>query len=358
VQFVQPARNAAPFDIIILHICSLSWQDLKDSGSDLLPFLSGFDYVFTDFGGGCSYSGPAALRVLKSACGQLPHTLLYAASPAGCYLMDDLRAEGFKTYTMLSHDGKYARFAVDIQKYGHADPPLGPDGLPVEYKMFDGTPLYSDGAALDRYWKARQASGAQRAAVYYNTANLHIGTHKPGASRGPDDAASYKERLAAMTAELSGFFSEVEASGRNAVVFFVPEHGAAFTGSRMQAKDVREIPLPPIATLPVAVKLIGKGFRHDPAGPQVITRSSSLQALAWLAAEFLRSSPYSRDARSPAAIAAEVPATDFLAENENAAVMRTAFGYVYRKNDGNWAPLPEYARLQPGVIPPAGAFRR
>ncbi|MCX5784445.1 MAG: cellulose biosynthesis protein BcsG [Elusimicrobia bacterium] len=358
VEFSPPAKNSPPFDVLILHICSLSWEDIKDSGSDLMPFLSKFDYVFTNFSAACSYSGPAALRVLRSSCGQMPHPQLYAAAPASCYLMDNLRELGFKTYTMFSHDGVYADFSAGVQKYGHADAPLGIAGLPVEYQMFDGTPLYADNAALHKFWKAREDSKAPRAALYYNTANLHIGTHKAGGSRGPDDAASYRQRLTEMTAQLEEFFLEVERSGRNAVVIFVPEHGAALSGTKMQAKDVREIPLPSIVVLPFAVKLIGKSFYADTVKPQVITKPASLQALSWLVAEFLRHNPYTKDAGKPAAIASEIPGTDFMAENENAAVMRLGLGYIYKQKDGKWSPLPAYAGIPPGAIPSPQDFRQ
>jgi len=356
VAFPPPAGKEAPFDIFIIHICSLSWKDLKDADFDILPFFSKFNYVFTDFGAACTYSGPAALRVLRAACGQVPQPQLLEPAPAGCYLMDDLRAGGYKTYTMFSHDGSYADFSNVVEKYGHADAPLGIDGLPVEYEMFDGKKLYADDAALHKFWEARSASQAPRAALYYNTVNLHIGTHKPGVPRKSDEA-DYKERLAALTAQLEKFFSEVERSGRSAVVLFVPEHGAALTGTKMQGKDVREIPIPPIGTVPVAVKLIGKSF-YPGAGPQVITKPASMQALAWLLAEFLRHNPYTRSARKPETVAAEVPGTDYMAENENSAVKRVGQGYFYRLKEDKWAPLPVYADLPPGTIPAPGDFRR
>jgi hypothetical protein len=74
--------------------------------------------------------------------------------------MDDLRCSCFKTYPMLSHNGIHDDYIGEIQKYGHADKPLGINGQPVEYHMFDGTPLYSDKAALEKFWKARQPAGA------------------------------------------------------------------------------------------------------------------------------------------------------------------------------------------------------
>lgn len=355
--FPRSAPTPPPFDVIILHICSLSWKDVKDSRSDLLPFLSGFDYVFTNFSSATGYSKPAAMRVFKSPCGQVPSSRIFENAPPGCYLMDDLRGSGFKTYTMLSHDGKYDDYTGEIQKYGHADKPLGLDGLPVEYHMFDGTLLYSDKAALEKFWKVRQAVGAPRAALYYNTVNLHIGTHRADGSGPKDDAEAYKARLAEMTAQFDAFFAVIEKSGRNAVVVLVPEHGAALTGTKMQPKDVREIPLPPIAAVPAAVKLIGKGFYAE-SGPRVITKPASLQALAWLLAEFLRHNPYTKDARKPGTIAAEIPVTGFFAENYDSAVMKADLGYIFKVKGGAWAPLPAYAGIPDGTIPEPGDFKR
>ena len=357
VEFRTPDKDSPPFDILILHICSLSWQDLKDADANLIPFFSKFDYVFTNFSAACSYSGPAALRVLKAPCGQLPHPLLYTDAPDGCYLMDNLRNDGFTPYTMFSHDGKYADFRVNVQKYGHAPAPMDLSGLPVAYRMFDGDTMYADNAALLKFWKARIDSAAPRAALYYNTANLHIGTHEPGVARGPDDVASYRQRLSTMTAQLEEFFSEIEKSGRNAVVIFVPEHGAALSGTKMQAKDVREIPLPGIATVPVAVKIIGKSFYSDSGKPQVITKPTSMLALGWLLADFLRNNPYTPDARKPETVAAEIPGTEFMAENANAAVMRVGLGYIYNQKGQKWAPLPASAGMPPGVLPSPQDFK-
>ncbi|MDO8805249.1 MAG: cellulose biosynthesis protein BcsG [Elusimicrobiota bacterium] len=356
VEFYPPAKDSPPFDVIILHICSLSWKDIKDSDANLIPFFSKFDYVFTNFSAAASYSGPAALRVLKAPCGQVPHLDLYKDAPAGCYLMDDLRSSGFKTYSMASNDGKYDDFAAHVKKYGHADTLIDAADLPVAYELFTGAPMYPDDAALRKFWKLRQESKAQRAALYYNTANLHIGTHKPGASGKSDNAAFYKERLVAMTAQLEGFFSEIERSGRNAVVIFVPEHGAALVSTKMQAKDVRDIPLPPIATVPAAVKLIGKKFYADEPKPKVITKPASLLALAWFISEFMTNNPFTKDARKPYNISLEIPVTDFLAENAGSTVMRLRSGYIYSQSGGPWTMLPDYAGIPPDTIPSVQDF--
>ena len=356
VLFPAPAKDSPAFDILILHICSLSWKDIKDSGADLTAFFARFDYVFTAFSSASSYSGPAALRVLKSPCGQVPHIKLYEPAPDGCYLMDDLRRSGFKTFTMFSHDGKFDDFGSEVQKFGHADAPLPIAGLPVAYEMFDGTPMYSDAASLRRFWKARQESRAPRAALYYNTANLHVGTHLPGTSIGPDIGSDYRRRLETLARDIDGFLAELERSGRRAVVVVVPEHGAAIVGNKMQAQDVRDIPLPPITTIPVGVRLLGRRGPRPPA--QVVDKPASLLAIAWLLADFIRRNPFADGAPDPEAIVKDIPSTEFMAESENSAVMRLGGDFIYQFKGGDWKPVPEYALLPAGTIPAAAAFRR
>ncbi|MBI4345879.1 MAG: cellulose biosynthesis protein BcsG [Elusimicrobia bacterium] len=353
VSYPRPSETAKPFDLLILHVCSLSWKDLKDSGADLRAFFSTFDYVFTSFNSAASYSGPSALRVLRAPCGQLPHRRLYYDAPPGCYWLDALRASGFRTFTMFTHNGKFDGFAEKAARLGHADPPLAIDGLPESYLFFDGKPMVRDDAALHRFWEAREASKAPRAALYFNTANLHAGTHKRSERLSPDTPEAYRRRLDALVAELKTAIAEVERSGRNAVVILVPEHGAALTGNPMQPKDVRDIPLPSIATVPAAVKLLGKRVKERAGGPTVVAKPTSLLALAWLVAEFLRRDPFGPDARAPEAIAGELPLTPFLAEEENAAVIRLAEGYVYRYKGAEWRPLPDFATLPPGTVPTA-----
>lgn len=355
VKFTPPAAGAPPFDIIFLHICSLSWEDMRDAGYDPVPFFSKFDYVFTNFSAGCTYSGPAVLRLMKAPCGHVTQAQLVAPSPAGCYLMDDLRGSGYKIYSAFNHDGTYADFTNVVQKMSHGEPPLTSNNLEPKYRMFDGKVLYSDRSELIAYLKARAEANVPRAALYYNTVNLHIGTHKMIPDPGPDTTADYGKRLAAMLAEFEDVFSMIERSGRNAVVVFVPEHGAALKGSKMQARDVREIPLPAIATVPVAVKLIGKSFYAGPK-PRVITKPTSVYALAWLLADFLRRSPFTKDAETRDEIALKIPATDFLAENDHSAVMRVGPDYIYRNKDANWAKLPAYALIPAGTIPSPADF--
>lgn len=350
VKFSRPESGSPAFDLVILHICSLSWQDMRDAGFDSSPFFSKFDYVLTGFNSASTYSGDSAIRLLKSPCGQLPPSRLYSDSPDGCYLMEELRRSGFRTYTMLSHNGAYGGFSGTLQKYGRADAPIGVDDLPPVYRMFDGTVLHADSAALLKFWELRERSGEPRAALYYNTANLHIGTHRPGAPRRPEDADSYRQRLAEMTEDMEEFFAAIERSGRKAVVIFAGEHGAALSGTRMQPKGVREIPLPRIALVPAAVKVIGGRRGGAGAKPLTISKPAGGMALAWLIAELLRRSPYDRNARSAETVAAELPGTGFMADNGAAAVMENGGGYLFRlnwKGGGKWFRMPERSGMRP-----------
>ena len=58
---LTPAPQAAPpFDIVVLQVCSLSWDDMEFVGLRDHPLLQRFDVVFTQFNSAASYSGPAA----------------------------------------------------------------------------------------------------------------------------------------------------------------------------------------------------------------------------------------------------------------------------------------------------------
>ena len=93
---LTPAPQAAPpFDIVVLQVCSLSWDDMEFVGLRDHPLLQRFDVVFTQFNSAASYSGPAALRLTRGACGQTSHHDLYEGGDAACYLFPSLEALGY-----------------------------------------------------------------------------------------------------------------------------------------------------------------------------------------------------------------------------------------------------------------------
>ncbi|WP_181456343.1 cellulose biosynthesis protein BcsG, partial [Burkholderia multivorans] len=66
---------------------SLSWDDLDAAKLRNHPMLSRFDYLFTNFSTAASYSGPAAIRVLRASCANRWHCCgagLYRSACASC----------------------------------------------------------------------------------------------------------------------------------------------------------------------------------------------------------------------------------------------------------------------------------
>ena len=179
VRFDPAALSSPDFDLVIIHVCSLSWDDLRATGLLAHPFFSHFDYLFTRFNSASSYSNPSALRVLRAPCGQTSHADLFKPAPDGCYLTQDLRRLGYQTYAAFNHEALYAHMGEVLTRYARLDTPMDVAGLPIAKLNFDDAPIFDDGAALDRWLSLRQASGARKAALYYNTLSLHRPTPSP-----------------------------------------------------------------------------------------------------------------------------------------------------------------------------------
>ncbi|HET8759766.1 MAG TPA: cellulose biosynthesis protein BcsG [Nitrospiria bacterium] len=336
--------NAAPAcDIVFLHVCSLSWDDLRDVGLDDSPFFRQFDYLLTDFNSVTSHSTIAALRLLRSTCGQTTQEALYRRGHPECYALDALRGAGYQTWFALNHSGEYMGFARDVQAWGHADAPLEIDDLPVSQYDFSGDPIRSDSAVLERWLSERERSGARRAALYYNTISLHIGGRRAGeAVAAGTNEDEYRRDLRILFEEFDRFFARLASSGRDTVVMFVPEHGAALRGTKLQPAGLREIPIRRITNVPVAVKLIG---RRPPIGsrPQrVIATPTSYQSLAAFVNEFLTRSPFEEQAWAEGPPAVRVPEIAFVAENEGVRVIQAGTEFFMKQGGAKdqWIKLP------------------
>lgn len=340
VAFPTPAKGAAPFDILILHVCSLSWDDLEGLGLDDSPFLGRFDALLERFNTATSYSNPAALRLLRANCGQTAHSALYQKPPDECLLLERLRGAGFKTYAVFNHDGTYGDMGVELRRLAGADVPILPEGLPARAKGFDGGSIYGDFDVLEAWWKKRQADGAPRAALYYNSVTLHDGAH------GVDDRQwwkrpridKYREFLEALSADVERFVGLVEASGRRALVVFVPEHGAALRGSSLQPVGLRDIPLPTITEVPVGLRLVAPG--RAPAPQQRLDAPLSYLGLARLLGGAIGGELSWSGAPVPAGLEAALPRSRFIAENEHSAVLERGGEFLHRDKSGKWARLP------------------
>jgi cellulose synthase operon protein YhjU len=175
----MPAQvGAGPdFDIIFLHICSLAQDDLDADNLANLPLLSRFDFLFKNFNSAASYSGPAAIRVLRAGCGQPTHKALYDPVGPQCYVMSDLKQLGFTPSLAMNHDGHFDNFMQEVQQNFNVQgiTPFDNTHTRVAMRAFDETAIHSDGDVLQSWWQQRMALPDKRVALYYNTISLHDG---------------------------------------------------------------------------------------------------------------------------------------------------------------------------------------
>jgi cellulose synthase operon protein YhjU len=340
VAFAKPASSDAPFDLIFLHVCSLSWDDLRMMQLENEPLWKRFDIVLTRFNSAASYSGPAAIRMLRAPCGQPAHGGLYSPARRECYLMSALEEAGFEPNLVLNHDGRFDDFiGVVRERGGLRSAPMPLDGVPVVQRSFDDSPIYDDLAVLSRWLERRQDNGAARVAAFYNTVSLHDGNHLVGADAKLNSRDTYTRRLAKLLADLDQFVAKLEASGRRVVVALVPEHGGAMRGDSMQVAGLREIPSPAIALVPVGVKVIGPqaGAARDTVYAEVPT---SYLALAHIVSGMLQKSPFAGAGFVAANYLSALPATDFVAENEDMVIMQRGEQFLLRLGKDGWSEYP------------------
>ena len=341
---LRSASDTPAFDIIVLHVCSLAWDDMEFVGLRDHPLLARFDVVFSHFNSAASYSGPSSLRVLHGTCGQQRHKQIYEAEDPSCYVFPNLEKIGYQTGALLNHDGLYEDFGATLESKGGLEGKLLPNqSAPVHMQNFDGSPIYNDYALLSQWWKQRTTQGGPPVALYYNTISLHDGNRVPGmASRSSLD--TYKPRLTQLLADFDRFITDLENAQRPVVLVLVPEHGAALRGDKMQISGMREIPSPRITLVPTALKLIGlqkpPAAEGAPAGtappaPLVVDQPMSYIGLFTLLGDWLADSPYAPQPLQTLAERVEkLLGTRFVAENADIVVVRNDADQ-YRLKSGN-----------------------
>lgn len=322
-----------PFDILLLHICSLSWEDLQTAKRLDDPLLQRFDILLSKFNSAASYSGPAAIRLLRGNCGQAMHRRLYDPAARECLLIDMLDNAGFEPHWLMNHDGRFGDFLADVRERGAMPVPLEriPSGAKIAQQSFDGSPIYDDYSTLSNWWSQRVANPAAQIVLYYNTTSLHDGNRAAGKS----GALAYGPRLEQFTAGIARFLDELDRSGRRVIVVFVPEHGAALRGDRKQIPGLREIPTPAITQVPVGVVLI-----NAPAGERGqlrIDAPTSYLAMNELLSRFVADNPFARQTPGLAAYTQNLPQTDLVSENEGTLIMQIGAQYMLRTPDGAWS---------------------
>lgn len=337
VILTTPPQTAAPFDIIFIHVCSLSWDDVLAVGLDKHPLWKHFDILLTKFNSATAYSGPSAIHLLRATCGQQQHQNMYGPVPEKCYLMNSLLRAGFEPNLALNHDGLFDNFLGQVQNYGRLSAtPLPLKGIKVTEHAFDGSPIYDDRAVLDRWLETRSHSNVPRAALYYNTISLHDG-NKTVDEPGMSSMKTYKPRLAKLLDNMEKFMGDIEKSGRRAIVVMVPEHGAAFRGDKKQIAGLREIPTPAITHVPVGIKIIGNDI--PPTGTTVsVDKPTSYLAISHIIESMLQNPPFGHSYNA-ADYLADLPLTQYVSQNENATVAEYDHHYYLKQGSDGWTGL-------------------
>jgi cellulose synthase operon protein YhjU len=335
VAFGQP--EGVPFDVIFLHVCSLSWDDLQATGLDKHPLFSGFDILLRRFNAVSTYSGPAVIRLLRAPCGQPRHAALYTAAAPECLLMPDLLAAGLEPQLALNHDGHFDGFLGHVRSQGMLAAPVSLKGIAAPLRGFDDSRIYDDASVLARWIRARAQSPAPRTVLYYNTLTLHDGNHF-ASDPFTKSSATYKVRLAKLLSDLQDFVNEVAASGRRSVIVLIPEHGAAFRGDNAQIPGLRDTPTPAITLVPVGIRVVGPGARRV-GDPVAASEETSFLALSHIVAAMLAQPPFGADGFHASDYTVGMPGTPFVSEGENDIVVRRDGAYLIRHEREAWKEL-------------------
>jgi len=334
VSFPKPPDASPAFDVIFLHVCSLSWDDLEATGMDKHPLLASFDVLFRRFNSVSTYSGPAAIRFLRAPCGQNTHKALYEPARPECLLMPGLQQAGLEPQLVLNHDGHFDNFLKVVRDQGVQVAPQSLKNVPAPMRAFDDSRIYDDAAILAQWMQARGKDPAPRVAMYYNTLSLHDGNHLVS-QPGTKSSETYKARVGKLLADVQGFIDKLAASGRRAVVVLIPEHGAAWRGDAMQIAGLREIPTPAITLVPVGVRVIGPEAKRA-ADPVQVNEPASFLAVSYIVSKMLARPPFGADGFKPADYTAGMPLTDFVSEGSNATILARGPGYVIRQEQDAW----------------------
>ncbi|MBS1081165.1 cellulose biosynthesis protein BcsG [Gluconobacter kondonii] len=330
-------ENSQPFELLVINICSLSWSDLQVTGLDKHPLWSHFDLLFKSFNSATSYSGPAAIRLLRASCGQPSHKALYSAANQECYLFSDLAKLGFTSHLMLDHNGMFGDFLNEVRQFGGMQAPLmSQQGLPVNVLGFDDSPIYDDSAVLQRWLQTEDQEKNPRTATFYNLLPLHDGNHFPGIRK----TADYAQRARKLFDELDSFLTQLEQSHRRVMVVIVPEHGAALQGDKMQISGLRDIPSPAITHVPVGIKFTGMNAPYQ-GSPRIIAEPSSYLALSTLVSRVLDGQVFMSDTVDWAALTRDLPTTVAVSENADAVVIDYNGKPYVSIDKGDWVAYPQ-----------------
>ena len=340
VPFSPAPTSASPFDVLVLNICSLSWDDLHYTGLHQHPVLSQFDIMLSNFSSAASYSGPAAIRLMRSSCGQGSHSDLYKNVGDECFLMDNLVNAGYERELFMNHDGNFDNFLPLLNREGHfTEKPIDTTGVDIAQYSFDGTPILSDLSSLNLWLQKRNDNDAERVVAYYNSISLHDGNRLAGEQSNLNSLENFHPRMTTILTELDLFFEQLKSSNRRVMVVMVPEHGAAARGDAMQAAAFREIPSPTIAHIPVGIRFFGPEYNQVAPQNIEVKRPASHLAVSHFIASAIKQDPYQAEFKLETLLSG-MPETNFVAENDGAIVVKKGREYFVKFEGADWMPYP------------------
>ncbi|MGE9552937.1 cellulose biosynthesis protein BcsG [Erwinia amylovora] len=331
-----PAESA-PFDILVINICSLSWSDLDVVQLRDHPLWKHFDIVLSNYNSATGYSGPAGIRLLRASCGQTSHSDLYKPVDQRCYLFDNLAKLGFKEELMMDHTGVFGNYLKELRDDGNLQAPLmSQTGIKPAWTSFDSSPVLNDGEVMQRWLDDRQKSADTRSATFYNLIPLHDGTRELGSTK----TAPWQPRAKQLFDRLDTFLTNLDKSGRRVMVVVVPEHGAALQGDKMQMSGLRDIPSPNITHVPVGIKFVGMKAPHQ-GQPLNVDAPTSLLAISELVSRVVDGQVFNAANVNMSVLTQNLPQSQVVSENDNAVVMMYQGKPWIRLNGGDWVAYPQ-----------------
>jgi cellulose synthase operon protein YhjU len=335
VNAFSPPENP-DFDVVVLQICSMSWADLRFAKLSQHPLIRQADFIFENFNSATSYSGPAAIRLLRGKCGQTSHNALYQNTSESCLLYEQLRRTGFEVEIGMNHDGRFQDFRQLVQNNIGSKPVerVAYNDVPVGVQAFDGSVIGRDGDYLRAWWKKRLESESPAVAYYYNSITLHDGNRLLNSNL--NSINTYAIRTERVLNDIQSVLGEIRRSGRQAMVLVVPEHGAGLSGEYGQLVGLRELPTPAITKVPVLGYWIAPNYQQDPNGPVFIKQPTSYLALSELLNRWLKQNETQKLAPSWPVILSNLPDTRLVSQQGNITVMESQGSYWIKAPGTAW----------------------
>ncbi len=325
------------FDILVLSVCSLSWDDIKYFHLESHKLFKEFDILFENFNSATSYSGPAVIRLLQANCGQKTHeAIMGGVSDKRCYLTDNLAELGYSFEFLLNHDGKFDNFASLVVDKGHL--PATPNHINFNPYLlnFDNSHIHRDADMFSVWLQNRNNydNKSNKTFTLYNTVSLHDGVHFNDKKQ-LNAAATYEKRLNTLLDDMYYVLEGLKKSDKPTIVLFVPEHGANIKGDKIQIAGMRELPSPKITNVPVGLKVIGNNIKRL-GDQEVIKQQTSYTAISHLVNQILRKNIFSENSFTPNELIKDIPVTQFVSENEGSIVMEFHNNYYYSFDNKEW----------------------